>query len=123
MRKEPDMRTVLATSLTALGLLAASRTAQAQAGESPAAVYKPVEGISQRFGTKLAAGYFLPRDGACAVTIFVAENGDTVRTEPVRVQLAVLPGKTAELSSPEGTALQVKCGENASKLEVRRGQV
>ena len=60
-------------------LFAAAGAFTAQAAESDAAVYRPTQGLNHRFGSKLAVGYFLQKDGACALSIFLTENATRAR--------------------------------------------
>jgi hypothetical protein len=83
--------------------------------------YGANQGISQTFGSKRAVGYFAAKDGACALTMFLAEAEDGhVAPSAARVKLTVRPGETVELGSVEGEAIQVKCGKDASAVELQQ---
>ncbi len=105
-------------------LLAAAGAFTAQAAESDVAVYRPAQGLNHRFGSKLAVGYFLQKDGACAVSIFLTENVDE-GTPPSasRLQVKVAPGDNVKLNSVEGKSLEIKCGAEGATLEVKGGTV
>ena len=106
-------------------LFAAVGAFTAQAAESDAAVYRPTQGLNHRFGSKLAVGYFLQKDGACALSIFLTENADEGTAPPSasRLQVKVAPGEDIKLNSVEGKSLEFKCGAGAATLEVKGGTV
>ena len=106
-------------------LFAAVGAFTAEAGEHDAAVYRPTQGLNHRFGSKLAVGYFLQKDGACALSIFLTENADEGMAPPPasRLQVKVAPGEDVKLNSVEGKSLELKCGAGAATLEVKGGTV
>ena len=105
-------------------LFAAAGAFTAQAAESDAAVYRPAQGLNHRFGSKLAVGYFLQKDGACALSIFLTENAEE-GTPPSasRLLVKVAPGENVKLNSVEGKSLEIKCGAAGATLEVRSSTV
>jgi hypothetical protein len=106
-----------------LGLLALAGWSAANAGtvQGDLAVYKPSQGINQKFGSKVLVGYFLQRDGACAVSLFLGENAeDGGATSAPRVQVNVPAGDTLKFGTAEGHALHIRCGEAATTLEVKK---
>lgn len=88
------------------------------------ASYQPAQGLSHVFGSKHAVGYFLQKDGACALNVFVAENsGEEAGTSASWLKVKVLPGEGLKLTSVEGQTIEIKCGANASTLEVKAESV
>ncbi len=103
-------------------LFAAAGAFAAQAAELEAAVYRPAQGLTHSFGSKLAVGYFLQKDGACALNIFLTENtGDATAPSASRLQVKVAPGESVKLNSAEGKSLEIKCGAEGATLEVKGG--
>ena len=114
-----DSRKVLGGALLFAGAALLSLPAAAE----EAVMYQPAQGLSHLFGSKHAVGYFLQKDGACLVNLFVVENmGEEAGPSASRVQLKVLPGEDLKLTSAEGQTIQFKCGANASTLEVKAGK-
>ncbi len=94
------------------------------AAAGDAGLYRPAQGLSHVFGSKHAVGYFLQRNGACAVNLFLAENtGEDAGPSASRLQLTVMPGDNVKLSSAEGQTIEMKCGDGAATLEVKAGSV
>ena len=106
-------------------LFAVAGAFTAQAAESVAAIYRQAQGLNHRFGSKLAVGYFLQKDGACALSIFLTENVDEGTPPPSasRLQVKVAPGENFKLNSVEGKSLEIKCGAGGATLEVKGGTV
>ncbi len=105
-------------------IFAAAGIIDAQAAETKPSVYRPVQGLSYRFGSKLAVGYFTQSDGACALNIFLAENsGEDAGPSASHLQFKVTPGELVKLASAEGEALEIKCGAQAATLEVKGGSI
>jgi hypothetical protein len=112
----------IAKILTAGVILAGAGSIYANAVQANSGVYEPVQGLSYRFGSKLAVGYFSQKEGACALNIFVAENtGDDAGPSASRLQFKVMPGENVKLNSAEGESLEMKCGAQAATLEVKGG--
>lgn len=106
-----------------LGLASAGAGFQSvkAAEDDGASVYKPVQSISQRFGSTHASGYFLQQNGSCTVALYLAEGaGDEPAASYSGIRFALQPGGQAEIGSAEGRNLEVKCGSGASSLEVRQ---
>jgi hypothetical protein len=103
-------------------LLAGAALLNSSAAAEKMAMYRPAQGLSHVFGSKHAVGYFLQKDGACAIDLFLAEHtGEEPGPSASRVQFKVEPGEAFKLGSAEGQILEVKCGANASTLEVKAG--
>ncbi len=101
-------------------VLAGAGSMSAQAAE--VSVYHPAQGLSYRFGSKSAVGYFLQQEGSCALSIFVSENAeDNVPPSAARLQFTVAPGSKVKLNSAEGKGLEIKCGAEGATLEVTGG--
>ncbi len=105
--------------LVSVLLFAGAGGIAAEAAGSEAAIYHPAQGLSYRFGSKLAAGFFLQRDGACALSIFLAENAKE-DMPPSRLQVKVAPGDNVKLNSTEGAVLEIKCGAQGATMEVKQ---
>jgi hypothetical protein len=100
-------------------LFAAAGILSAQAEENNSSIYRSAQGLSHRFGSKLAAGYFIQKDGACALNLFLTENVEYTDTlSASHVKFDVVPGQKIVLNSTEGNALEIKCGAQAATLEV-----
>jgi len=102
-------------------LLAGAALLASPAAAEEVAMYRPAQGVSHYFGSKHVVGYFLEANGACAVNLFLAENTVEAAPSASRVQFKVLPGENIKLTSAEGQAIEMKCGANASTLEVKAG--
>lgn len=107
-----------------LGVTAGASVVTAGAAEGNSRVYRPIDGLSYNFGSKLAVGYFLQRDGACALNLFLAENtGDDTGPSAARLQVKVAPQESVKINSAEGHGLEIKCGDGAATLEVTDGSI
>jgi hypothetical protein len=105
-------------------LFASAGAVNAGATDINSRVYRPIEDLSYNFGSKLAVGYFLQKDGACALNLFLAENtGDDTGPSAARLQFKVAPAETIKINSVEGQALEIKCGDAGATLEVRGGSI
>jgi hypothetical protein len=115
------MHNVGRLALAGLASLAAT-TFSAGAAERNPSIYRPAQAVTLSFGSKIAAGYFLEKEGVCAVSVFVAENtGDSSGPSASRLQVKVAPGENVRLNSVEGQAVEFKCGAGAATLEVKGG--
>ncbi|MFY9641247.1 MAG: hypothetical protein WCD20_05920 [Rhodomicrobium sp.] len=103
-------------------VFAGAGLAGAHAGDKNMSVYHPIQGLSYSVGSKLAVGYFTQQDGACLLNLFVAENtGD--RPSASHLQFKVTPGENVIFNTPEGEALEMKCGTGGATLEVKGGTI
>jgi hypothetical protein len=86
-------------------------------------VYKPAQGVIETFGSKHAVGYFAQKDGACAMTLFIAETNDEGNRVPTasRLRVNVKPGDKTELGAVEGQSLEITCGTDAASIEISHG--
>lgn len=108
---------ILAASAAAVLSLAAP----VSASELHSVVLKPAKGQSFEVGANKAVGYFLAKDGKCAVTLMVAPAGekDDVKGAGTRVSFDVEPGATGAFEASEGQALQFACEAGAKTLTVK----
>jgi hypothetical protein len=115
----------IAKTLAAAALLAAlaiSAAPATQAGQEPAIrSFAAKQAISYSFGSKRAVGYFAAQDGACALTVFLAETDDGhVAPSATKLTVTVKPGDSTQLASVEGQGIEVTCGAEAASVEVRQ---
>ena len=82
---------------------------------------KPLQGVSFDIGTKRAVSYFLSDNGACKLSLMLAEvvqddevNGLTA----ARMTVAVEVGKVAHFDTAEGKSLEFKCQAGAQVMSV-----
>jgi hypothetical protein len=123
-RKGTPMKKVLGIGALAALLFAGAGVFNARATDTDSRVYRPTEGWSYNFGSKLAVGYFQQKDGACALDIFLAENTwEGAGPAAARLRAKVAPQESVKLNAAEGQALEIKCGDAAATLEVRGGSV
>ena len=108
----------------ALACLAAVSIGEAAANRNPAlATYRSMQGISYEFGSKRAIGYYLSKDGACQLTLMLAEAVDpdvSEATSAARLRLSMMPGQSAGLGSEEGESIVLTCGSGAQTMSVER---
>ena len=119
------------TRLTLSLALAAASLAGAAALLTPAAdaalpgtAFSAGKAFTAEFGSKRLTGYFMPQDGACALTLMIAESVDPdyARSPAARVQVAVAPGNGTLIGSGEGTAVSVTCASDAASVTLSKTQ-
>ena len=121
--KEVFGAAALAILLSAPALTAAG-ISQARAADTNTDVYRPMGGFSYSFESKIAVGYFMQKDQACALNLFLAENAEYgAGPSAARLQMKVGPEETIKLGAPEGQTLDIKCGDGAATLVIARGSV
>jgi hypothetical protein len=114
------MKSILAAAALA-GLAATAIATSAEADQPGSRSYVATQAINHSFGSKRAVGYFAAQNGACALTMFLAEAEEGhVAPSAARVKVTVKPGESAELASAEGQSLEVKCGKDAAAVEIRQ---
>jgi hypothetical protein len=114
------MKSILAAAAL-VGLAATAIATSAEADQAGARSYAATQAINHSFGSKRAVGYFAAQNGACALTMFLAEAEEGhVAPSAARVKVTVKPGESAELASVEGQSLEVKCGKDAAAVEIRQ---
>ena len=93
----------------------------AEAHRNRTETFRSAQAISYQLGSKRAIGYFVRVDGACQVTLMIAEAVDPDVAQPTsaaRLSLAMMPGQKAGLASEEGEALELTCGSGAETVLV-----
>jgi hypothetical protein len=107
----------------ALGAAAAAIATPLSAHRNPASeAYRSAQAISYQLGSKRAVGYFLSRDGACQLTLMIAEVVDIEVVHPTsaaKLSLSMLPGQSTALASEEGESLAMTCGAGGETMAVR----
>lgn len=117
----------LAVGTAAVAVAGLGATLPAASTRAPApwtSEYRPVQSITQEFGSKVASGYFLSRDGACAVTLMVGERNDPEAPHALtaaRLRVTLQPGQVVGLDSDEGRSLSLACGAGGKTLTVDSG--
>ncbi len=96
----------------------------ASAGDVAAAkVVGPLKAIALTVGAKRAVGYYTVNNGACSLTLAVAdtysETASASPSEPVRVNMSVLEGSSARMETFGGQALSFSCANGASTMMVQ----
>jgi hypothetical protein len=106
----------------AAGIALAAIIGAADAGETAGVrSYTARQAISHSFGSKRAIGYFSAQNGACALTLYLAETEDGhIAPSAARVTFIVKPGDSAQLASVEGDGIEVTCGKDAAAVDVRQ---
>jgi hypothetical protein len=107
-----------------LGCLAATLAVDAGAAHRNLVTetFRSAQAISYQLGSKRAIGYFLRQDGACQVTLMIAEAIDPDVAQPTsaaRLNLSMMPGQSAALASEEGELLELTCGSGAETVLVK----
>lgn len=110
---------VLAASLAGAAALVTVPAADAFA-DLPGAEFKAGRAFTADFGSKHLVGYFMPENGACGLTLMLAErlDPDYAQGTGARIQMAVAPGKGAMVGSGEGTLVTVTCAADAAAVKV-----
>jgi hypothetical protein len=105
-----------AAALTAAAFVLQPATADAVGAN----VHKPLQGFIRDFGSKHLIGYFDSANGACALTLVVAErvDPDLAPGTGTQVRVAVAPGASTLLDSGEGAQVAIGCGTNAETVTV-----
>lgn len=93
------------------------------AGDVAAAkVVGPLKAIALTVGGKRAIGYYSANNGACSLTLAVADSYSDVApqtlSEPVRVNMSVLEGTSARIETIGGPGLSFSCAKGASSMSV-----
>ena len=79
--------------------------------------------LSATLGGKQAISYFLNEEGACKVTVMVADafNGiDIPAFSTVRFEVAIDAGDTARMDTAEGNSLEFACAGRGEEMTVRQ---
>jgi hypothetical protein len=107
-----------------LGCVATTLAVDAAAAhrDITSATFRSTQAISYQLGSKRAIGYFVRVDGACQVTLMIAEAVDPDVAQPTsaaRLNLSMLPGQSAALASEEGESMELTCGSGAETVLVK----
>jgi hypothetical protein len=71
---------------------------------------KPTRAKSLDVGTKRVISYFVSSDGVCRLTAMIAERTEEESAGgAAQLQLAVEPGKTAQIATADGNSLRFVC--------------
>jgi hypothetical protein len=124
---------IAATVLT--GVFALAGHGELQAAEASSLMtLKPMTGpgvggsqqflLNYKVGTKQTVSYFQNENGACKLTVMVAEafNGvDVPNSTTVRFEVAIDAGRTARMDTAEGKSLEFACQGRAEEMRVKTG--
>jgi ABC-type sugar transport system substrate-binding protein len=108
------------TTLASVALLAAM-AAGAHGELARSLVLTPGKGVSFYMGSKHGITLFTPDNGACALTVTIAENPDQegmASATASRVKMAVVPGRPARVETAEGQALVFACNPDAQSMKL-----
>jgi hypothetical protein len=117
----PSVRFTVALALGAVAAIAAATPASARRNPG-SEIYRSAQAISYELGSKRAVGYFVSHNGACQLTLMIAEAVDVdiaPSTSAARLSLSMLPGQSTALASVEGHSLALTCGAGGETMTVR----
>lgn len=114
----------LAASVVFASVALIKGAAPVSASDAAAAkVVGPLKAIALTVGAKRAVGYYTVNNGACSLTLAVAdaysEATSASPSEPVRVNMSVLEGSSARMETFGGQALSFSCANGASTMMVQ----
>jgi hypothetical protein len=106
------------------GLALVHGAQRVSAGDAAAThLAKPLEGFALNVGPKRAFGHYLPQNGACALSVAVADafddTADVAKLVPVRITTSVRAGTSVEVDTPSGQVINFTCAADAKTLSVR----
>lgn len=84
-------------------------------------VLTPGKGVSFYMGSKHGITVFTPDNGACSLTVTIAENPDMegmAQGTASRIKMAVMPGRPARVETAEGNALVFACNPDATTMKL-----
>ena len=105
--------------LSSLALLRGADVSSA--GEAATYHVAPLKGITLAVGSKRAVGYYTNADNACNLTLMLADaysETDKTVSEPVRINLTVREGTSAQVDALEGS-LAFACASGASSMTIQ----
>jgi len=115
-------RSAKITGIVLLSGLALLRGAGvSSAGEAAGYRVEPLKGITLAVGQKRAVGYYKNADSSCHLTLMLADpysESDKAASEPVRVNLTVREGTSAQVDALEGS-LAFACSAGASTMTIQ----
>ena len=109
--------------LAAGSILCVAATGMASAHLSGPSVFHATEAMTYLIGSKRAIGYFLNKDGACQLTLMIAEAVDPDLAQPpsaARMTVSMMPGQSMALGSAEGESMVATCGADGQTIEIKR---
>ena len=115
------VRQVSAVLVSGWMLAAASHPALARM--SGPQTFKPSQGMIHEFGAKRAVGFFLKVDGACQMTLMIADMaaaGEAHAAPSASMSFDMKPGQTMVLGSAGGETLVATCGRGGDTIEITR---
>jgi hypothetical protein len=109
-----------ATLATALGgALTLSPATATLADDWSETMMRPLMAASLNAGGAHLVGYFQPANGACRLTLMIAD-GANERVSPTRVQMTVEPGRAAYVDDTDGKSSRFTCLYGAEAMNVVR---
>lgn len=107
---------------TALGgaLALAAATPVSAADSWSAMTMKPLMATSLDAGGAHVVSYFQNVDGACRLTLMMADAAEGGARTPARVQLTVAPGRSANVDDADGKSSRFTCLKSAEAMNVIR---
>ncbi len=115
-------KTMTISAVSAFAALAAAFGTLGASANDTGLRLAPLKGVTFDVGAKHAVGYFMSKNGACAVTLVVADamtDENVVPAAGARVSVSVQDGKSVRLDTAMGKSLDFACTENASVMNVR----
>ncbi|MEW5962601.1 MAG: hypothetical protein AB1749_03480 [Pseudomonadota bacterium] len=105
------------------GVMAVAAASPAFSGDAiPARLLAPSEGISVNVGGTHVVGYFVAREGRCALTVVLGESMREDLTIPAvgrRLHVVVEPAAAARLDTADGKSLAFACARGATAMTVK----
>jgi hypothetical protein len=112
--KAPNLALALGGALA----LSAATAAPAEEGWSET-LMRPLMATSLNAGGAHVTSYFEPANGACRLTMMIADKDDE-RVSPTRVQMTIEPGRAAYVDDTEGKSSRFTCLYRAEAMNVVR---
>jgi hypothetical protein len=103
------------------GLAVLHGASVSSAAEAAGYRVEPLKGITLAVGQKRAVGYYKNAGGSCHLTLMLADpysESDKAASEPVRVNLTVHEGTSAQVDALEGS-LAFACSTGASTMTIQ----
>lgn len=107
---------------TALGgaLALAAATSVSAADSWSTMTMKPLMATSLDAGGAHVVSYFQSVDGACRLTLMMADASDGGAKTPARIQLTIAPDRTASVDDADGKSSRFTCLKSAEAMNVIR---
>lgn len=102
------------------GMAAVNGAMPANAGGKSVYNVTPLKGVTLTVGPKRAIGYFQQKDGACHLTLMLADPYTDGRSanEPVRIKTTIRGGARAEIDTQAGRSLLFACADSADAMAI-----